>query len=127
MEYRMIKFYLLSKKIIHVISILSLTIGMTQTSEGASVTLSWKPNQESDLAEYRIYRRVLPSSDYGAPIFSGTPRDPQAPSHTITGLLDGTTYGFIATALDQAGNESGPSNEVTTTTTGTPPPPPPPP
>ncbi|WP_454065070.1 hypothetical protein [Candidatus Nitrospira salsa] len=96
--------------------------------QAASLTLTWEPNNENDLAGYRIYKRIPPSTNYGAPAFSGFPSNPVAPSQTIGGLTDETRYSFIATAIDVAGNESAPSNEVSGTTTGstTPPPPPPP-
>ena len=47
---------------------------------------------------------------YGAPIVpfkQGT-----ATSYTATGLLSGTTYFFVATTFDSAGNEGLRSNEV---------------
>ncbi|MDT3778237.1 Ig-like domain-containing protein [Nitrospira sp. MA-1] len=39
------------------------------------------------------------------------PTNPSSPSTTVSGLSAGTTYGFIATAFDTAGNESAPSTE----------------
>ena len=81
----------------------------------ANVTLTWNPNNESDLAGYKIYKRVLPSTDYGLPIFSGLPPDPSAPQLIVTNLTEGASYGFIATALDSSGNESSPSTEKQTT------------
>ncbi len=63
------------------------------------------------MAGYKIYQRELPSSNYGQPIFSGLPSNPSAPSHTVTNLVDGSSYGFIITAFDIFGNESLPSTE----------------
>jgi hypothetical protein len=82
-----------------------------EVSYAASVSLNWDANNESDLVGYKIYQRILPSSDYGTPVFSGMPSNPSAPQTIIPNLAEGRTYGFIATALDSAGNESSPSNE----------------
>ncbi len=94
----------------------------------ASASISWDPNAESDLAGYKLYKRTLPSQDFGQPIFSGFSSTPSSPTTTATELSEGTTYGFIVTAFDTSGNESTPSIERQfTPTTSTPPPPPPPP
>ncbi|WP_447964970.1 Ig-like domain-containing protein [Nitrospira sp. Ecomares 2.1] len=77
----------------------------------ADVSVTWNKNTESDLAGYKIYKRTLPSQDFGQPLFSGMPTNPSSPSTTVSGLSAGTTYGFIATAFDNAGNESAPSTE----------------
>ncbi|HNP97153.1 MAG TPA: fibronectin type III domain-containing protein, partial [Cyclobacteriaceae bacterium] len=90
----------------------------------ANVSVTWDKNSESDLAGYKIYKRTLPSQDFGQPIFSGMPSNPSSPATTISGLNGGTTYGFIATAFDTAGNESAPSTEKQITLTTTSPPPP---
>jgi hypothetical protein len=91
----------------------------------ANVSVSWNANTETDSAGYRIFKRTLPSTDYGLPIFSGLPSNPPAPQTTITNLAVDTSYGFIVTAFDSAGNESSPSfEESITITTSTPPPPP---
>ncbi|WNM63963.1 Ig-like domain-containing protein [Candidatus Nitrospira neomarina] len=86
--------------------------------------MTWDKNSESDLAGYKIYKRTLPSQDFGQPIFSGMPSNPSSPATTVSGLNGGTTYGFIATAFDTAGNESAPSTEKQITLTTTAPPPP---
>src|SRR5262245_29642399 len=70
------------------------------------VQLSWDPNSEPDLAGYRIRYGVAPSTptqmiDVGL-----------VTSYSIMNLTAGTTYYFVVTAYDQAGNESLRSNEV---------------
>lgn len=77
------------------------------------------PNPESDIAGYKVYKRTLPSIDYGSPVFSGP-----SFSTTISNLQAGNTYAFIVTAYDTSGNESQPSQEkqITLPTTGPPPP-----
>ncbi len=92
-----------------------ISLSLPQALHAASATLTWNPNNELDLAGYRIYQRTLPSTDYGLPIFSGLPSNPSAPQLTVPNLLEGASYGFIATAFDSAGNESAPSLEKQTT------------
>ena len=89
---------------------------IVSTLHASSVSLTWNANTESDLAGYRIYLRTLPSTDYGSAVFSGLPSNPSSPQKTITNLAEGRSYGAIVTAYDNAGNESGPSNEGQFTT-----------
>jgi hypothetical protein len=84
---------------------ITLTLNAPLTS---SVTLTWRPNTESDLAGYKVYR-ANSSGAYGAPI-AAIPGN--TASYTVTGLQFNTTYYFVVTAYDIAGNESAYSNEV---------------
>jgi hypothetical protein len=83
----------------------TLTVSAPSTS---SATLIWAPNTESDLAGYKIYRATA-SGAYGAALAT-------VPAGTVTyqamGLSASTTYFFVITAYDSAGNESLFSNEV---------------
>lgn len=72
----------------------------------AQVTLSWNPNKESDLAGYKVYYGN-PSRSYSTTVDVGN-----VTSYIVTGLIEGDTYFFAATAYDLTGNESGYSNEV---------------
>lgn len=90
---------------------ITLFLGFFVHLHAANVTLTWSPNSESDLAGYRIYKRILPSSDYGGPIFSGWPSNPSSPSKVISSLPADKTLGFVITAFDTSGNESAPSQE----------------
>ncbi len=83
----------------------TLTINPPATS---SATLTWNANTESDLAGYKIYRATAPGA-YGAPIAT---LQGNVTSYVATGLQVGTTYYFVVTAYDTAGNESAYSNEV---------------
>ena len=47
-----------------------LVLIMFSNLHAASVSLTWDANSESDLAGYKIYQRILPSTDYGFPVFS---------------------------------------------------------
>jgi len=89
----------------------SKTVGVTLTVSApttSSATLTWDPNTDSDLAGYKVYRATA-SGAYGAAL--GT-----VPAGTVTyqatGLSANTTYFFVITAYDNAGNESSFSNEV---------------
>jgi hypothetical protein len=72
----------------------------------ASVDLAWDPNTEPELAGYKIYwgpsgGNYTSSKDVG-----------NNSSATITGLDEGKTYYFAATAYDGDGNESDFSNQI---------------
>jgi hypothetical protein len=72
----------------------------------AQVTLAWDRNTESDLAGYRIHHGST-SGSYSMHIDVHN-----VTTYTVTGLTEGQTYYFAATAYDSAGNESGYSNPV---------------
>jgi hypothetical protein len=76
-----------------------------------SVTLAWDPVSAGALAGYKVYYGTS-SRSYFASIPIGT-----ATTYTIPYglLLAGQTYYFAVTAYDNAGNESGYSNEVSKT------------
>ena len=109
-----------------VLTLLLFGLFVSPAYSASSIQLTWNANTESDLAGYKIYKRTLPSQDFGQPIFSGMPNNPSSPSTTVSGLSGGATYGFIATAFDTSGNESAPSTEAPITLPTSPPPPPPP-
>lgn len=75
-------------------------------AQAAQVTLAWDPNQEADVAGYRVYYGTC-SSTYPFMVDAGN----QA-SCTITSLESGQTYYFAVTAYDSQGNESDFSSEV---------------
>ncbi len=79
---------------------------VTGEAMAAQVTLTWDANTEPDLAGYKVYYGTAPGA-YGTPIDVGN-----VTTYTVTGLADGQTYYFAATAYDTVGNESGYSNEV---------------
>lgn len=76
----------------------------------SSITLAWNPSSGTNIAGYRIH--------YGGSSHSYTNMVSAAASTTATvsGLKDGTTYYFAATAYDSSGLESDYSNEASTTT-----------
>jgi hypothetical protein len=76
------------------------------TFADSALRVSWDANTENDLAGYRVYYG-LSAGKYENVITIGN-----ATSQTIGNLSGGSTYYFVITALDQAGNESRPSQEL---------------
>ena len=72
----------------------------------AQVTLAWDKNSESNIAGYRIYYGTG-SRSYNWFVDVGN-----ATTYTITGLADGSTYYFAATAYDKSKKESKHSSEI---------------
>ena len=77
----------------------------------AEVTLAWDPNTDPDLGGYKIHYG-LSSGNYSKLVDVG---DPNPTAAVITGLVEGQTYYFAATAYDTSNNESNFSNEITYT------------
>ena len=82
-------------------------------SSNQSITIKWRKNSETDFMRYRIYRGTSPSPT--TKIDSTAGGNLSDTSRTYTGLINGTRYYFIVTAVDSAGLESGFSNEVSAT------------
>ncbi len=84
-------------------------VSVTLTAGGTgTATLTWTAGTETDLAGYRVYWGTA-SGTYGAAIAT---LDRTVTSYVSSGLQAGTTYFFVITAVDNAGNESTFSNEV---------------
>jgi hypothetical protein len=89
----------------------TIPVTLTVTAAGSttgSVTLTWNANGEQDLGGYKVYRATS-SGAYGAPVAT---INGNVTSYLASGLPKGTTYFFVVTAFDNAGNESSYSNEV---------------
>lgn len=85
----------------------------------ATVTLAWDPNPEPDIAGYRIYWKTnmaTYATNRFVAVTNGT-------SGSVSNLLLGGTYRFVATAYNTAGLESDYSNEVGVTLPTVPTPP----
>ena len=84
--------------------------GVTAEAGDGSVGLSWSANPETDLASYRVYRRVA-----GDAWPSTATQEVDGTSWTDTTAVNSTTYDYRVTAVDASNNESTPSAPVTAT------------
>lgn len=111
------------KRLIFVLTTVMVLISGFGPSQAGQVVFEWDANTESDLAGYRMYQ----SSVSGQYVYGKANAIGEIPAgtetFTLVTLADGTFY-WVATAFDTAGNESGPSNEVSTTINFEPPKPP---
>ena len=89
-------------------------VDLAATGGEALIDLSWTANSESDLAGYNVYRSVTTPVVLTNPINGGTLVT--STSYQDIGLLPNTTYYYVVTAEDAAGNESPASNEANATT-----------
>ncbi len=71
-----------------------------------SVTLGWSPSTDPSAVGSAVYYGTN-SGNYPTRLDAGTNA-----TITVTGLQEGVTYFFVATAYDSSGQESVPSNEV---------------
>jgi hypothetical protein len=72
------------------------------------ITLKWAPNNDPDLAGYKVfYREEGQSYNYNEPYWEST-----EPECTIYDLDNTKTYYFVVRAFDIDGNTSDNSNEV---------------
>ncbi len=92
-----------------IIKTVTITLTLNAPSS-SSATLTWKANSETDLAGYKVYRSTV-SGKYDQGNVIAMLRG-NVTSYQATGLQSRTTYFFVVTAFDIAGNESGYSNEV---------------
>ena len=85
------------------------------------VSLTWDLNTEPDIYGYYLYFGTQSGSydDPGSPLFIEHPGD----VITVTGLQGGQEYFFALTAVDQTGNESLPTAEISAVIAGEDPPP----
>ena len=74
----------------------------------ASVKLTWNPSISTNVVSYNVYYGTA-SGVYGSSISVAGAASTNA---TVTGLVQGTTYYFAATAVDALGNQSPYSNET---------------
>ena len=82
--------------------------GLTASAGNAQVSLSW--NASSGATSYNVKRATVSGGPYT------TIASPTTTSYTDTGLTNGTTYYYVVTAVNGAG-ESGNSNQASATPT----------
>jgi hypothetical protein len=77
-------------------------------AEAGRVRLVWRPSEAEDVAGYIVYRHPD-----GTDKFERITPQPVVSAELVdTAVAGGKTYVYRVTAIDQTGNESGPSNEV---------------
>jgi subtilase family serine protease len=79
--------------------------------DAASLTSSWSPSPELDVAGYLVYRNGRLANGPDVVVGDLRPYLVPPPSHASRDLADGS-HCFRLTAMDNAGNLSPPSNEV---------------
>jgi hypothetical protein len=83
---------------------------LVATPGDGAVDLDWSDSIEPDLASYTVYRSATSGNGY-ASIAGGL----TASSYTDGDGANGTTYYYVVTAMDAAGNQSNNSNESAAT------------
>ena len=84
-------------------------LAITAPAEGSSLFLTW--GEVSLAAGYNLYR----STSVGGPYTKTHTAPLNAQSYNDSGLTNGISYYYVATAVDSLGNESAYSNEVMAT------------
>jgi len=92
-----------------VLSLLLCAVLSPTICHASDVTLAWDANTETDIAGYRLYYGLM-SRNYDHVLDVGN-----TTTCVVTGLEEGRTYYFAATAVNTARVESDFSNEVSTT------------
>ena len=89
--------------------------GLKASIEETYIQLTWDENTEEDLAGYNIYRSKISGSEY-AKINSEIIEVSKYPTFIDTfGLIKGTTYYYVISAIDNFENESEISGEIDAT------------
>ena len=89
-------------------------VGLVATGGDGSVGLDWSDNTEADLAGYLVYR----AESSGGPYDALTASPVITSDFTDTGVVNGTAYYYVVTAVDTASNESAASGEASATPAG---------
>jgi hypothetical protein len=94
------------KRILQIVVMLAMISMIPLSVMATGLKVTWNANKDTDLAGYNVYYGTS-SGKYSACINVGN-----ATSYKIDNLTQGSTYYFMVTALDNAGNESADSAEV---------------
>jgi hypothetical protein len=99
------------RKLVYSLTLFILLLGLALivpagTGHAAQVTLAWDRNTETDVAGYKVYYGT------GSRVYNWFFDVGNVTTYTVTGLADGSTYYFAATAYDGTGLESVYSSEV---------------
>jgi hypothetical protein len=74
--------------------------GVYSVTGDLAVTVYWRPNQETDINHYNVYRNFAPTGTF---TLVGSAPGTQFVDGNV---VNGTTYYYAVTAVDQAGQES---------------------
>ncbi len=86
--------------------------GLAATPGNGQVVLTWTANSESDLASYKVYGGTSASpTTLLSTVIAGTE------TYTHSSLTNGTTYYYRISAVDNDGNESDKTSDVSATPT----------
>jgi hypothetical protein len=91
-------------------------IGSPNQAQKPAIDLSWEPGMEPRIAGYRVYRRDM---DDSAGAWRRLNSEVVAmPAYRDLSVVAEHKYAYRVTAVDEAGNESGPSAEIEETARG---------
>jgi len=88
--------------------------GLAAAPGNGQVILTWSPNSEADLSHYVVYQSTTQGFTPTSADSVGKVLQPDT-SFTAMDLTNGTTYYFKVAAVDESGNYSAASEEVSTT------------
>jgi VCBS repeat-containing protein len=86
--------------------VLLASLALLPAARAADVTLAWDPSPDAGVASYRVHYGTITG------IYTDLTNAGPATTLTIGGLLEGTTYYFVATAVGTNQLESDFSNEI---------------
>jgi hypothetical protein len=92
--------------------------GLTATRGDGQIVLDWANNSEPDLAGYNVYRGPTSGGTYSKVNNSSLLT---TSAYTDAGLVNGTPYFYVVTAVDLSNNESATSSEASATPQAAPP------
>lgn len=87
---------------------------LSATAAASTVTATWQPVADTDIAGYLLYRNQLLANVRQIVIGNPSPYLLQGPSYVDASLFDGV-HEYYVVAVDRAGNISAPSNTIAVT------------
>jgi len=113
MCYQLIKKYLFVFCFVVACIFCSAITNVAVAADTGVVNFSWLPNTEADLAGYKIHYGTVQGGPYNMEVDLGLPSPVEGRIHgSVTGLIEGETYFFVATAYNTTGLESDFTGEI---------------
>jgi hypothetical protein len=91
--------------------------GLTATKGVGQVSLDWNDNSEPDFAGYNVYRGTASGGPYSTKVNSSLITNS---NYIDSSVVNGTTYYYVVTAVNNAAQESGNSNQASARPVGPP-------